>query len=175
MEQFPAAKETQPHGPADLTDQSTVFLMLEELGIASMQRDWLEANAPESDDCKDAPEQAEEFFDDIANLFLGQGGDDRVAPNGWAGSALTKNLREAVCAYAGHDVFENVDDETVVRRTLDAYLTSLKLLTQQQEELARSGTKMSPAEYITLMIAWSGVFSGSRKALELSAPYRPTF
>ena len=44
MEQFPAAKETQPHGPADLTDQSTVFLMLEELGIASMQRDWLEAN-----------------------------------------------------------------------------------------------------------------------------------
>ena len=34
---------------------------------------------------------------------------------------------------------------------------------------------MSPAEYITLMIAWSGVFSGSRKALELSAPYRPTF
>ena len=160
MEQFPAAKETQPHGPADLTDQSTVFLMLEELGIASMQRDWLEANAPESDD---------------ANLFLGQGGDDRVAPNGWAGSALTKNLREAVCAYAGHDVFENVDDETVVRRTLDAYLTSLKLLTQQQEELARSGTKMSPAEYITLMIAWSGVFSGSRKSLELSAPYRPTF
>ena len=72
MEQFPAAKETQPHGPADLTDQSTVFLMLEELGIASMQRDWLEANAPESDDCKDAAEQAEEFFDDIANLFLGQ-------------------------------------------------------------------------------------------------------
>ena len=139
MEQFPAAKETQPHGPADLTDQSTVFLMLEELGIASMQRDWLEANAPESDDCKDAAEQAEEFFDDIANLFLGQGGDDRVAPNGWAGSALTKNLREAVCAYAGHDVFENVD------------------------------------EYITLMIAWSGVFSGSRKSLELSAPYRPTF
>lgn len=61
MEQFPAAKETQPHGPADLTDQSTVFLMLEELGIASMQRDWLEANAPESDDCKDAAEQAEEF------------------------------------------------------------------------------------------------------------------
>ena len=175
MEQFPAAKETHPHGPADLTDQSTVFLMLEELGIASMQRDWLEANAPESDDCKDAAEQAEEFFDDIANLFLGQGGDDRVAPNGWAGSALTKNLREAVCAYAGHDVFENVDDETVVRRTLDAYLTSLKLLTQQQEELARSGTKMSPAEYITLMIAWSGVFSGSRKSLELSAPYRPTF
>lgn len=90
MEQFPAAKETQPHGPADLTDQSTVFLMLEELGIASMQRDWLEANAPESDDCKDAAEQAEKFFDDIANLFLGQGGDDRVAPNGWAGSALTK-------------------------------------------------------------------------------------
>ena len=132
MEQFPAAKETQPHGPADLTDQSTVFLMLEELGIASMQRDWLEANAPESDDCKDAAEQAEEFF-------------------------------------------ENVDDEAVVRRTLDAYLTSLKLLTEQQEELARSGTKMSPAEYITLMIAWSGVFSGSRKALELSAPYRPTF
>ena len=104
MEHFPAAKETQPHGPADLTNQSTVFLMLEELGIASMQRDWLEANAPESDDCKDAAEQAEEFFDDIANLFLGQGGDDRVAPNGWAGSALTKNLREAVCAYAGHDV-----------------------------------------------------------------------
>ena len=63
----------------------------------------------------------------------------------------------------------------MVRRTLDAYLTSLKLLTEQQEELARSGTKMSPAEYITLMIAWSGVFSGSRKALELSAPYRPTF
>lgn len=98
MEQFPAAKETQPHGPADLTDQSTVFLMLEELGIASMQRDWLEANAPESDDCKDAAEQAEEFFDDIANLFLGQGGDDRVAPNGWAGSALTKNSsRSGLC------------------------------------------------------------------------------
>ena len=92
-----------------------------------------------------------------------------------AGSALTNNLREAVCAYAGHDVFENADDETVVRRTLDAYLTSLKMLTEQQEELARSGTKMSPAEYITLMIAWSGVFSGSRKSLELSAPYRPTF
>ena len=36
MEQFPAAKETQPHGPADLTDQSTVFLMLEELDIRNL-------------------------------------------------------------------------------------------------------------------------------------------
>ena len=80
------------------------------------------------------PSRLKKFFDDIANLFLGQGGDDRCAER-LGGSALTKNLREAVCAYAGHDVFENVDDETVVRRTLDAYLTSLKLLTQQQEEL----------------------------------------
>ena len=174
MEHFPAAQETEPHGPVDLTDQSTVFLMLEELGIASMQRDWLEANAPESPDCRDAAEQAEEFFDDIAELFLGRGTPDRVLQNGWAGKSLAANAREALSAYFGAEHFEGMDDETLVRRALAAYLESLKRLSKKQEEMAQAGAKMSPAEYIALMIAWSAMFSGERKTLELPEGYRPS-
>ena len=40
--------------------------------------------------------------------------------------------------------------------------------------MAQAGAKMSPAEYIALMIAWSAMFSGERKTLELPEGYRPS-
>lgn len=178
MEHFPSAPETQPHGPADLKDQSTVFLMLEELGIASMQRDWLRANAPDSDDCAAAVEQADEFLEDTVAFFSGRADAARVLQNGWAGAAVSAHLRRVlsgVLAAALKDGAEAADDETVVRTALAGYLESLRRLTARQEEMAAAGEKMSPAEYIQLMAAWSGAFSGAANEFALDPRLHPQF
>lgn len=179
MEQFPAAKETQPHGPADLRDQSTVFLMLEELGIAELQSDWLTAHDPGSEDCRAALEQAEEFLDDIAGLFSGAGSADRIEPNGWAGKAMADHIRAAMPAAVAQkaglsaEAAAGLDDAALLRTALETFIESLRLLSAHQEAIVTEGGKPNPADYIQLMAAWSGFFSGEAERLELNAMYTP--
>ena len=64
MQQFPPVNEIRPYGVVDLTDQSTMLLVLEELGIAHLQDEWLRTHTPEAPDAAQAAEQHEEFFED---------------------------------------------------------------------------------------------------------------
>ena len=48
MQQFPPVNEVRPYGVVDLTDQSTMLLVLEELGIAHLQDEWLRTHTPEA-------------------------------------------------------------------------------------------------------------------------------
>ena len=96
MQQFPPVNEIRPYGVVDLTDQSTMLLVLEELGIAHLQDEWLRTHTPEAPDAAQAAEQHEEFFEDLCAILEGQAGPDRVEPNGWAGAKLASHLRAAM-------------------------------------------------------------------------------
>lgn len=175
MQQFPPTEDVKPHGPIDLTDQSSMFLVLEELGITYMQREWLAANAPESPDLKAAEEQHEEFFDDLCGILEGKAGEDRVVPNGWAGAKAVAHLR-AACPDVVERALERLGssqkaadaaDADVFRAVLTAFELSLSRLTARQLAMKSEGCDMSPSEYIQLMIGWSGVLSGAADALKL--------
>ena len=84
--------EFRPHDPIDVTDQNTIFLVLEELGIAHMQHAWLSAHSPEHEDAEQVANQAKEFFLDSCAILGGHVGPDRVKPNDWAGAALANFL-----------------------------------------------------------------------------------
>ena len=47
-----------PHVAIDLRDQNSVFLALEELGIAQIQDAWIQKNQPDHEDAKLVHEQA---------------------------------------------------------------------------------------------------------------------
>ena len=69
MQQFPPVNEVRPYGVVDLTDQSTMLLVLEELGIAHLQDEWLRTHTPEAPDAAQAAEQHKEFFEDLCAIL----------------------------------------------------------------------------------------------------------
>lgn len=175
MQQFPPTEDVKPHGPIDLTDQSSMFLVLEELGITHMQREWLAANAPESPDLKAAEEQHAEFFTDLCGILEGRAGEERVVANGWAGAKAAAHLRaacpdvieRALALEAAAKPAAEASDAEVFRAVLTAFERSLSRLTARQLAMKADGRDMSPSEYIQLMIGWSGVLSGASPALVL--------
>ena len=181
MQQFPPVNEIRPYGVVDLTDQSTMLLVLEELGIAHLQDEWLRTHTPEAPDAAQAAEQHEEFFEDLCAILEGQAGPDRVEPNGWAGAKLASHLRAAMPEVLARALIEGGgssdpsvrSDHDVVAAPLRAFEASLSRLSAHQEKIKTEGAQADPAEYIQLMIGWSGVFSGKAEALKLSDLYMP--
>ena len=177
MQQFPPVNEIRPYGVVDLTDQSTMLLVLEELGIAHLQDEWLRTHTPEAPDAAQAAEQHEEF----CAILEGQAGPDRVEPNGWAGAKLASHLRAAMPEVLARALIEGGgssdpsvrSDHDVVAAALRAFEASLSRLSAHQEKIKTDGAQADPAEYIQLMIGWSGVFSGKADALKLSDLYMP--
>ena len=76
--------EFAPHAAIDLRDQNSMFLALEELGIACMQDAWIRSNDPGHKDAAAVHEQAEEFLADILMLLSTGGDESRIVQNGWA-------------------------------------------------------------------------------------------
>ena len=154
--------EFAPHAAIDLRDQNSMFLALEELGIACMQDAWIRSNDPGHKDAAAVHEQAEEFLADILMLLSTGGDESRIVQNGWAGAELAKHLRaslrqELAAETAAQGLEGGTDamsDEVVIRLALSCYLKML-------------GRKIEPKEYIDFMIGWSGVFSGAKPSLEL--------
>ena len=183
MQQFPQAQETKPHGPVDLRDQSSMFLVLEELGITHMQNEWLRANAPDEPDAAAAAEQHGEFFADLVSILAGEAGPERVEPTGWAGEAMAAHLREAIPAELSRGLAElhpegasalaDAPVRDVAAAALLSFERSLSRLTARQLSLKAAGGEMSPAEYIQLMAGWSSVMSGAAATLELADEVRP--
>ena len=127
--------EFAPHAAIDLRDQNSMFLALEELGIACMQDAWIRSNQPDHKDAAAVREQAEEFMNDL-QMLLSTGGDaSRIIQNGWAGSELAGHLRaslrqsllpkmmtaQGLAGDAG-----GLSDEAVIRLALSCYLKDLK-------------------------------------------------
>ena len=139
--------EFAPHAAIDLRDQNSMFLALEELGIACMQDAWIRSNDPGHKD----------------------------AAAGWAGAELAKHLRaslrqELAAETAAQGLEGGTDamsDEVVIRLALSCYLKDLELLTARDAHEKMLGRKIEPKEYIDFMIGWSGVFSGAKPSLEL--------
>lgn len=181
MQQFPPVNEVRPYGVVDLTDQSTMLLVLEELGIAHLQDEWLRTHTPEAPDAAQAAEQHKEFFEDLCAILEGKAGPDRVEPNGWAGVRFAEHLRAAMpevlaraLAEAGKESDPSrASDHDVVAAALQAFEASLSRLSLHQEKIKTEGAQADPAEYIQLMIGWSGVFSGKAESLKLSDLYMP--
>lgn len=161
--------EFKPHDAVDLTDQSTMFLVLEELGIAHMQDAWLQANDPANADAAQVAEQAREFFADLCGILCGRAGPERVVANGWAGAKLAAHLRASAPAVTGAEA----SDEEAVANALRAYLASLDKLTAREAAEKAAGRELSPKDYIDLMAAWSGLFCGLKSELQLDAAYLP--
>lgn len=181
MKQFPATNETRPNGPVDLTDQSTMFLILEELGITHMQDEWLHANAPGSPDLTVAEEQHREFFEDLCGILNGEAGEERVVANGWAGERLVAHLRAAVPDVLGKALEESgkdagpekAADREVLAAVLRAFERSLSRLTAREAAMKAAGKTMSAEEYIQLMAGWSALLCGLRTTLELAPEVVP--
>ena len=64
-------------------------------------------------------------------------------------------------------------DHDVVAAALQAFEASLSRLSLHQEKIKTEGAQADPAEYIQLMIGWSGVCSGKAESLKLSDLYMP--
>ena len=154
--------EFAPHAAIDLRDQNSMFLALEELGIACMQDAWIRSNDPGHKDAAAVHEQAEEFLADILMLLS-------------TGAELAKHLRaslrqELAAETAAQGLEGGTDamsDEAVIRLALSCYLKDLELLTARDAHEKMLGRKIEPKEYIDFMIGWSGVFSGAKPSLEL--------
>ena len=74
--------EFAPHAAIDLRDQNSMFLALEELGIACMQDAWIRSNDPGHKDAAAVHEQAEEFLADILMLLSTGGDESRIVLGG---------------------------------------------------------------------------------------------
>ena len=167
--------EFVPHAAIDLRDQNSMFLALEELGIAHMQDAWIRNNEPDHKDAAAVHEQAEEFLNDIAMLLSTGGDESRIVQNGWAGVELAKHLRasikqELAAEAAAQGIEAGADeqsDEAVIRLALSCYLKDLEILTARDAHEKMMGRKVEPKEYIDFMIGWSGIFSGVKPSLEL--------
>lgn len=168
--------EFKPHDPIDVTDQNTVFLVLEELGIAHMQHAWLSTHSPDHEDAEQVAGQAREFFLDCCAILGGHVGVERVKPNDWAGAKLAAHLRasipELIAKFAEKPAAEAGDEETIAC-ALAAYMKSLDKLSAKQAEEAAAGREFGPKHYIDLMAEWSGLFCGLKDKLSLDDAFLP--
>ncbi len=167
--------EFRPHDPIDLQDQNTIFLALEELGVAHMQHHWVSVHCPENGDLPLLKEQAAEFFEDLAGIFMGRAGEDRVKKTGWAGEKLAAHLLGALPAgmLARYGAAQGAGTEDVVRAALRAYGASLDKISDKLDREREAGAKLNPKVYIDLMAMWSGVFSGLKGAFSLPEDLMP--
>ena len=152
-------QEFAPALQPDFTNQDHVFIVLEELGIAYMQNAWIERNSPDHADAKAVKAQSEEFREDVVSLLTGKAEKSRFVDNGWAGAKLAAHLRKVSA------------DEEVIRRAVAMFQADLDVLMAHEEHEAMLGRKLEPKEYIDLMVAWSGVFSGVRDSLSLPTAF----
>ena len=167
--------EFAPHVAIDLCDQNSMFLALEELGIAHMQNVWIRENDPQHKDAAAVSEQAQEFFADMLGILTTGADASRVVQNGWAGAELAAHLRTALASElrraldkAGRsEAVETLNDAETIRLALEGYLRDVELLTARDTMEKMRGRKVPPKEYIDFMIAWSGVFSGQKTTLDL--------
>lgn len=167
--------EFAPHEAIDLHDQNSMFLALEELGIAYMQDTWIRANEPTHKDAKAVHEQAEEFLADMKMILTTGADESRIVQNGWAGATLASHLRQAIAmelkaeleTLGRTDALETLSDEDTVALALNCYLKDLELMTARDTHEKMMGRKIEPKEYIDFMIGWSGVFSGKKTTLDL--------
>ena len=160
------SQEFAPHPAVDLTDQNMMFLVLEELGIASIQNFWLQAHEPEHEDAARIQEQALEFLDDLTEMLANPGDGERVVDNGWTGDKLCDFLRAHLPSALNVGPLEG-NNTDVARFALEAYVADIKLLTDMDEQEQMMGRKLDPKIYIDFMKAWSGIFSGKDTTLEL--------
>lgn len=160
-----------PHVAIDLRDQNSVFLALEELGIAQIQDAWIQKNQPDHEDAKLVHEQAVEFMDDMVQLLAGHADESRVVPNDWAGEKLATHLRTSLRSemqrlHRETDL-DTLDTDALIRIALECYVHDLKLLTERDQMEKMMGREVPAKEYIDFMVGWSGIFSGVATSLEL--------
>ena len=164
-----------PHAAVDLTDQNSMLLALEELGIAHMQNIWVQEHDPNHKDADALAAQAEEFSSDMLELLSVGNDPTRVVQNGWAGAALARHLRTALAVeladfltkHGKTTPLEEISDNEVIEYALERYLEDVELLTKRDTEEKNKGRKVPAQEYMGFMIAWSGVFSGHKDRLWL--------
>lgn len=163
-----------PHDPIDLRNQNTMFLVLEEFGIACMQDDWIRRNDPQNKDAEAVHRQAEEFFKDLHSLLL-SGDPERVIGNGWTGAAVAAHLKKALAPELEQALRSEgspqsaaaLSDSEAIRRALSLYKADLGRFAALDAHEKAAGRKIPPKVYIDFMVAWSGVFSGRSDALAL--------
>jgi hypothetical protein len=163
-----------PHDPVDFRNQNTMFLVLEEFGIACMQDDWIRKNDPQNKDAEAGHRQAKEFFDDLHSLLL-DGDIRRVIANGWTGvaiaahlkKALAPELEEALHSEGSQQSVAELSDSDVIARALSLYRDDLRRFATLDAHEKAAGRKVPPKVYIDFMVAWSGVFSGKNASLVL--------
>jgi hypothetical protein len=163
-----------PHDPVDFRNQNTMFLVLEEFGIACMQDDWIRKNDPQNKDAEAVHRQAEEFFEDLHSLLL-DGDIRRVIANGWTGAAIAAHLKKALApeleaslrTEGSQQSAAELSDSDVIGRALTLYKDELKLFAALDAHEKAEGRKVPPKVYIDFMVAWSGVFSGKNASLVL--------
>ena len=153
-------QEFAPALQPDFTNQDHVFIVLEELGIAYMSPDHADAEAVKA--------QSEEFREDVVSLLTGKADKSRFVDNGWVGAKLAAHLRKVFGEEVGT---AETSDEEVIRRAVAMFLADLDVLMAHEEHEAMFGRKLEPKEYIDLMVAWSGVFSGVRDTLSLPTAF----
>ena len=161
-------QEFAPALQPDFTNQDHVFIVLEELGIAYMQNAWVERNSPDHADAKAVKAQSEEFREDVVSLLTGKAEKSRYVDNGWVGAKLSQHLKKVFGDEVGS---ADASDEEVIRRAVAMFQADLDVLMAHEEHEAMLGRKLEPKEYIDLMVAWSGVFSGVRESLSLPTPF----
>ena len=161
-------QEFAPALQPDFTTQDHVFIVLEELGIAYMQNAWVERNSPDHADAKAVKAQSEEFREDVVSLLTGRAEKSRYVDNGWVGAKLSQHLKKVFGDEVGS---ADASDEEVIRRAVAMFQADLDVLMAHEAHEAALGRKLEPKEYIDLMVAWSGVFSGVRESLSLPTPF----
>lgn len=160
-----------PHVAIDLRDQNSMFLALEELGIAQMQDAWIQKNQPEHEDAPAVHEQAVEFMDDMVHILGGHADESRIVANGWAGEKLSAHVKLSLAGeikrlHRDIDI-DALDMEGVIRAGLECYVNDLKLLTERDQLEKMMGREVPAQEYIDFMIGWSAIFAGTSTDLQL--------
>ncbi len=175
-----ADEDLPKYGPIDLRDQNAVFLVLEELGVAHLQRDYVLNKDPSHSDVPALQAQADEFFEDLTAILAGEAKTDRIIQNGWAGAALVAHLRRALAdelaavwhRFGGEGEVDRISDSTVVALALRIYLEMLSKLSADVEARTARGEKPSPKIYIDLMAGWSALVCGAADRLQVPAECR---
>ena len=112
--------------------------------------------------------QSEEFREDVVSLLTGKAEKSRYVDNGWVGAKLAQHLKKVFGDEVGS---ADASDEEVIRRAVAMFQADLDVLMAHEAHEAALGRKLEPKEYIDLMVAWSGVFSGVRESLSLPTPF----
>ena len=171
MTQSERDSQYTPHVAIDLRDQNSMFLALEELGIAQMQDAWIQKNQPDHEDAQVVHEQAVEFMDDMVHLLAGHADESRVVASDWAGEKLATHVKtslgdEIKRVHRGIDL-DALDMEGLIRAGLECYVSDLKLLTERDQLEKMMGREVPAQEYIDFMVGWSAIFAGTKTELEL--------